>query len=537
MTAERFDAIVIGGGADALVAASVLGKAGRRVQCLARGPDASGLEALIDVAPGFKAPVDLEAGWVPPSVLRELGIIDMELVAPEIPTSVALPEGGFLSLAGNVTAAASAIRVHAPTDAGRWAAFTQTVRALAGFLETLYQNPPTDVDSKSMGDIPSLFALGRAFRSLGKANMRELLRVMPMPVQDLADDWFTFGPLKAAIGAAAVRDIRQGPRSGGTSFVLLHYLAGAMTGSIRGRPWLRIGVPHPGTFITAAQQSAARHGVVVRTNADVSRIVVRDDAVAGVALANGDEISAPLVLSTEDAARTYLHLIDPVWIDPDFLLAAKNVKFRGSTALVCYALESLPDVPGLAESSTALAGVISLSTNLDAIERAYDAAKYGSVSEHPHLEISVPSLRWPELAPSTGHVLVAKVRYVPHTLRDNAPWDATRAGALGDRVTAAISRTIPRFSDLIRERLVLTPRDLETRFGLTDGAVTGGEMTLDQILFMRPVPGWGHYAAPVAGLYMAGPGTHPGPGVVGASGLLAARRMLADWTVKKRMQR
>lgn len=537
MTAEKFDAIVIGGGADAVVAASVLGKAGRRVLCLVREQWVSGLHSLIDIAPGFKAGLGLEADWVPPSVMRELDIIDMELVAPEIPTSVVLPDGGFLSLSGNPTEAATAIRVHAPADAGHWDAFTRTMRELSGFLETLYQVPPTDLDSTSLGDIPSLLALGRSFRSLGKANMNELLRVMPIPVQDLADDWFTFGPLKAAIGAAAVRDIRQGPRSGGTSFVLLHYLAGATAGSIRGRPWLRIGVPHPDTFITAAQQSAVRHGVTIRTNAEVSRIVVREDVVTGVTLASGEEISAPLVLSTEDAARTYLHLVDPVWLDPDFLLAVKNIKFRGSTAMVYYALESLPDIPGLVDPAKALSGVISLSSNLDAIEKAYDAAKYGNVSEHPHVEISVPSLRWPELAPSERHVLAAKVQYVPRTLREGAPWDAARSAALGDAVTTAISRAMPKFTDVIWERLVLTPRDLEARFGITEGAVTGGEITLDQILFMRPVAGWGQYATPIAGLYMAGAGTHPGPGVVGASGLLAARRMLADGKSKGRKQR
>jgi phytoene dehydrogenase-like protein len=526
-TGEKFDAIVIGGGADGLVAASVLGKAGRRVLYLVREANLSGVNGLIDIAPGFKASIGLEADWIPPSVIREIGITDMELVAPEIPTSVALPDGGFLSLSSNATDAATAIRAHSPRDAERWGTFTQTMGALAGFLEALYQVPPTDLDSTSLGDIPSLLSLGRSFRSLGKANMRELLRVMPIPAQDLADDWFTFAPLKAAIGAAAVRDIRQGPRSGGTSFVLLHYLAGGTSDSIRGRPWLRIGVPHPDTFMTVAHQNAVQHGVVIRTEAEVARIVVREDAVTGVTLVNGEEISAPLVLSTEDAARTFLHLVDSVWLDPDFLLAVKNVKFRGCTAMVYYALDSLPAAPGLADPPKALAGVISLSTSLDGIEKAYDAAKYGNVSDHPHVEISIPSLRWPELAPSDKHVLVAKVQYAPRTLRDGAQWDTARSSALGDTVTAAISRVMPTFADTVRTRLVLTPRDLESRFNITEGAVTGGEITLDQILFMRPVAGWGQYATPIRGLYLGGAGTHPGPGVLGASGLLAARRMLA----------
>ena len=533
-TGQTFDAIVIGGGGDGLVAASVLGKAGRSVLHLVRERDAAGLAGLIDIAPGYKASLGLEADWIPPLVVRELGIADMDLVAPEIPTSVALPDGGFLSLSNRAGDAAAAIRAHSPRDATRWPAFTQTLRALAGFLEAVYQVPPPDLDSTALGDLPSLLALGRSFRSLGKANMSELLRVMPIPAQDLVDDWFTFGPLKAAIGAAAVRDIRQGPRSGGTSFVLLHYLAGATDGSIRGRPWLRIGVPGPDTFIALARQSAVTHGVVIRTEAEVARIVVRDDAVTGVRLVSGEEISAPLVLSTEDPARTFLHLVDPAWLDPDFLLAVRNIKFRGCTAMVYYALDALPVAPGLLNPSTALMGVVSLSTSLDVIEKAYDAAKYGNVSETLHVELSVPSLRWPELAPSGKHVLVAKVQYVPRTLRDGAPWDASRSGALADRVTAAISRVMPAFAEVVRERLVLTPRDLEDRFGRTEGAVTSGEITLDQILFMRPVAGWGQYATPIRGLYLGGPGTHPGPGALGASGLLAARRMLADGKGRKR---
>lgn len=528
MTAQTYDAIVIGGGPDALVAATVLAKAGRRVLHLVREGNVAGSHGLIDIAPGFKAGMMLEADWVPPAVIRELGIIDMELVTPEIPTSVALPDGGFLSFPIDDARARASISRHASGDGAKWGKFTTTMRALSGFLEVLYQTPPTDLDSTSVGDLPGLLSLGRSFRGLGKANMNELLRVMPIPAQDLADDWFTFGPLKAAVGAAAVRDIRQGPRSGGTSFVLLHYLAGGTAGSLRGRPWLRIGAQRPNTFIEVAHLAAVTAGVEIRTNADVARVTIREDRITGVTLANGDEISAPLVLSTEDPARTLLHMVDPVWLDPEFLLAVKNIKFRGSTAIVCYALDDLPEVSGLDNPAKALAGVVTLSTSLDAIEKAYDAAKYGRASARPHIELSVPSLRWPELAPPGQHVLVANVRYAPHTLRDGAQWDAARSDALGDTVTAAIEPSIRAFRNLVRHRLVLTPRDIEERFRLTGGAVTQGEITLDQILFMRPVAGWGQYATPITGLYLGGPGTHPGPGVSGMSGLLAARRMLAD---------
>jgi phytoene dehydrogenase-like protein len=268
--------------------------------------------------------------------------------------------------------------------------------------------------------------------------------------------------------------------------------------------------------------------VTVRAGADVARIVVRDDAVAGVVLAGGEEISAPVVLSTADPARTLLGLVDPVWLDPEFLHAVRNVKFRGSTAVVHYALDRLPAVPGVADPAAALAGAVSLTPTMDALERAYDAAKYGTVSEAPHVELTVPSLRWPSLAPAGKHVAVATVRYAPYRLRDDTAWDADRSYALGGAVTAAVGRAVPGFADAVLHQRVLTPPDLEARYGVTEGAMTHGELTLDQILFMRPVPGWGRHAMPIAGLYLGGAGTHPGPGVLGGPGWLAARRVLAD---------
>jgi phytoene dehydrogenase-like protein len=377
----------------------------------------------------------------------------------------------------------------------------------------------------ALGELLPLVGLGRKLRALGRHDMVELLRVMPMPVQDLLDDTFEGAPLKAAIAAGGVRDLRQGPRSGGTAFVLLHHLVGAAAGSVRARPWWREG---PDAFAAAAEGAARRAGATIMPNAEVARIVVRDDAVAGVALANGDEIAAPVVLSTADPARTLLRLVDPAWLDPEFLHAVRNIKLRGSTAVVHYALDRLPAVPGLTDAAAALAGPVTLTSTMEALERAYDAAKYGTVSETPHVEFTVPSLRWPSLAPAGKHVAVATARFTPYRLRDDTAWDADRSHALGAAVTAAVSRAIPGFADAVLHRQVLTPPDLEARYGFTEGALTHGELTLDQILFMRPVPGWGRHAMPIAGLYLGGAGTHPGPGVVGGPGWLAARRVLAD---------
>jgi phytoene dehydrogenase-like protein len=313
------------------------------------------------------------------------------------------------------------------------------------------------------------------------------------------------------VGAGGIRDIRQGPRSGGTSFVLLHYLLGASDGSVRARPWWRDG---PDAFVNDATAAARSAGATIRTGARVAQITVIDDAVTGVALANGETITAPIVISTADPASTLLGLVDPVWLDPELLRAVQNIKFRGCTAIVQYALERLPNHPAL--DANALASVVSLSPELDAMERAYDAAKYGSTSDAPHIELTTPTLRWPSLAPNGKHVVTARVQYVTST-----------ATELGERVTAAIDAALPGFSTSMLHRAVITPADARTRFGLTDGAFTHGELTLDQILFMRPVAGFGRYAMPLDGLYLGGAGTHPGPGVVGGSGWLAARAALS----------
>lgn len=518
----RYDAIVIGAGSNGLVAAAALGKAGKRVLVIESAEEIGGQRRATEFAPGFRVPLSADTGWLPPTIARGLGLPSIGTTAPSVVASVA-GEGEALALSCETTRAAETIRRYSPRDAERWPSFTERLRKLAGFLEVLYQLPPPDIDAAtSLGELAPLLALGRKFRALGRADMLELLRVLPMSLQDLLDDWFESSIVKAAVAAVGVRGIRQGPRSGGTSFVLLHHLVGARDGA---RGWWR---ERPDAFIATVAEVARGNGVDVRTGAKVASIVVRDDAVVGVALDSGDEISAPVVVSTADPARTLLGMVDPVWLDPEFLHAVRNIKFRGSTAIVRFALDRLPNVSGLDDSPTPLTGTMSLTPSLDALERAYDAAKYGRVSAEPHVELTVPTLRWPSLAPPGKHVLLARAQYAPYHLRDGASWDDTGTCELGEKVARAIGRVMPGFADAVVHREILTPPDLEARYGVTEGALTYGEMTLDQILFMRPVPGWGRYAMPIDGLYLAGSGAHPGPEVLGGAGWLAAKRILRD---------
>jgi phytoene dehydrogenase-like protein len=519
--AASFDVIVIGGGTNGLVAATVLARRGRRVLLLEQGPQVGGEARAAEFAPGFRAPPSaLDQGWLPPAVAAALGATLPAFEAGTVSTGVALGDGAFLTLEAAPAAAADAIRRFDARDAERWPTFAARLRKLAGFLEALYVLPPPDIDTTSPRDILSLLGLGRKFRALGREDMIELLRVLPMAVQDLADDWFNAAPLKAAIAAAGVQDIRQGPRSAGTSFVLLHHLTGAVPGAVRRSGWWRDG---PDALVRVVEGAAIKSGVTVRTGSRVTGIAVRDDAVSGVVLASGEEIGAAAVLATLDPAHT-IRLVDPVWIGPEVLHAFGNIKFRGVRATVCYGLDGDPGIPG-GEAPVSLTG------SCVALEQAYDAAKYGAVSARPHVTVTVPTRRWPGLAPSGQHVLVAHVQWAPHALR-TGPWDSATRDALADAATNVIEDAAPGFGARVKHRSVMSPADLESRYGLTEGSVGHGELTLDQVLFMRPIPGYGRYRMPVRGLYLGGAGAHPGPGVLGGPAWLAARALLADGTGK-----
>jgi phytoene dehydrogenase-like protein len=520
-----YDAIVIGGGVNGLVAAATLARAGSRVLVVERSDSTGGLANVTEFAPGFRvAPLGLDAGWLPPPVARELGLGALERTLPAVPVAVPAGDREWLALPADIPKGVEAIRRYSPADAAQWPAFATRIGNLTAFLESLYVLPPPDIDSSALHDLVPLLGIARKLRGLGRAGMIELLRVMPMSVQEYLDDSLQCEPLKAAIGAAGTAEIRQGPRSGGTAFVMLHHHVGVSAGAIRGRGYWKAG---PGALTDAVADAARRAGVTIRCGAEVTGISAAADRVTGVILAGGETIPARTVLSSADPASTLLGMVDPVWLDPEFLLAVRNIKFRGSSARVLYALDTLPEFPGLPDPADVLRGVLSLSPSLDQIERAADAAKYGRISEDPHIEVQIPSLRWPGLAPEGKHVLVATAQWAPYRLATGA-WTAEHREDLGRAVTAGIERIAPGFSRTVRERVVGAPPDLEATFGLTEGATTQGEMTLDQVLFMRPVPGASRYETPLEGLYLCGAGTHPGSRIAGGPGWLAARQVLRN---------
>jgi len=515
------DCIVIGSGPDGLVAAIALARRGRKVTVLEAAESLGGEIRSIEFAPGFRAaPLAADLGWIGPDVARLAGMEGIAMISSD-PTIVASGEDGtWLHLSRRPDVTAAALRRHSSRDADRWPAFTERISRLSGFLQLLYSAPPAAIDAHRVPDLASMLRLSLKLRGLGKTEMIELLRTVPMSVADLLDEWFEHDGLKGVLAARAVTDLCQGPMSGGTAFTLLHRQVGCDVGVFGPRSMPATGAD---AVIRALASRARAAGVELRAGAPVRSITIREDRAAGVVLTNGEEIASRVVISTADPYRTLLELLDPVHLDPELILAVQNIRFRGAVAKVLVGLDGLP-AGSLPSGGEAPRATVSIAPSIRYVERAYDATKYGQISEHPFVEAWVPSLIEPGLAPEGRHVAVLHVQFTPYLLRESS-WDRERE-LLGDLAVRLVDEQLPGFAERVVHRRVFAPPDLEREFQLREGAAAQGELMLDQILFMRPVAGWARYATPMPGLFLAGPGTHPGPGIFGGSGLLAAVAVL-----------
>ncbi len=537
------DAVVIGAGHNGLVAAAYLARAGLRVIVVERGEAAGGCAATEELWPGYRVDTGAHSlTGIDPRVMKDLGLegADLELLSPDPCVVSPQPDGGALILEADPARTADRIRPFSARDAARWPEFVRAMARASRALGVLYGTVPPRLAGANRGDLWELLRLGAKLNRIGRRDALELMRLIPMTVEELLYEWFESEALKGALAADGVRGICQGPLASGTGYMFLHHMVGA-DGVVRGRRQVRGGT---GALGAALQRVAEAAGAEVRLGQEVASIRVEDGRARSISLVGGGEIMASRIVSSADPGRTLLGLVDPGELAPEFARGLDHIKYRGVIAKVHLALGEPPRLrsggnqAGVGGGAAAAAGdaaqaavragaAITVAPSIHYIERAYDDAKYGRASARPVLDAVLTTALDPSLAPEGRHVLSVAAQYAPFRLADG-PWDEERREALGDAVVATLAEHIPNLEGAILHRHVLTPADLADRFALPEGNIHHGEMTLDQVFFGRPVAGWARYRTPVDGLYLCGAGTHPGGGLNARPGAGAAARILRD---------
>ncbi|MGB7285194.1 MAG: NAD(P)/FAD-dependent oxidoreductase [Candidatus Acidiferrum sp.] len=546
---------LIGGGHNALITAFYLAKGGFKPIVLERREIVGGGAITEEFHPGFHASTLAHTvGPLRADVARDLQLekFDCEILRPNPRVFAPRPDGESLLFYDSAAKTAGGIARLSAKDAAKYTQFASSLEQTSAFFAQLSSITPPAIDSPSPEDLWNLFKTGRHARSLGKQGIFDLLRWGPMAVADFVSEFFETELLRAVIAARGIFGTALGPWSAGSTAVLL------LRAAVDSNPVGPAAFPRGGlgSLTHALAESAKRAGAEIRTNAEVQHILVKDGAVSGLALSDGEEIKIEAVVSGVDPKRTFFQLLDPTQLDPTFALRIRNIRANGTVAKVNLALNGLPAFASLENSEEALkalSGRIHIGSEIDYLERAFDASKYGEFSSSPYLDVTIPTILDPALAPDGKHVLSAYVQFAPFKLAGsianpekparNSPsekvnssplpgksetnWSARRRD-LGDTVVKTLSEYAPNLSGLIGHMQVITPHDLETAYGFTGGHIFHGELALDQLFTMRPVLDWARYKTPIRGLYLCGSGTHPGNGLTGASGANAAREIIRD---------
>ena len=525
MTGQRYDVIVVGGGHNGLVHAAYLARAGKRVIVLERQERVGGAAVTEEVFPGFKFSVfSYVVSLLRPEIIRELDLPRHGLhLLPLESTLTPLPNGDYLASWADPDQNRRELYRHSPQDAEAMHEFGRMLHHMALAVKPLLGMMPPDPTSLRPADLRALMRLGRQFRALGAERFNALFKLMTMSSADFLDEWFETEPLKATKAASGIIGTFLGPRSPGTAYVLLHHYMGELDGAFRTWGFAKGGTGAVSEAIASAARAA---GAEVRTGAAVAGIRVRGGRATGVRLENGDELEAPIVSSGVDPRRTFLGLVGEAELPPEFAADIRRYKFRGSSGKVNLALSELPNFTCMPGVGPHLRGAISISPSLDYLEQAYDDAKYGAFSRRPYMDIVIPSMIDPGMAAPGGHVMSIFVQYAPYALRGG--WNEAQRDAFGDAVIDTLAEFAPNLKPAILHRQVITPADIEQMTGLTEGNIFQGELSLHQLFFLRPAAAWGRYRTPIHGLYLCGSGTHPGGGIMGGPGRLAALAVLQD---------
>jgi phytoene dehydrogenase-like protein len=523
--------VLVGGGHNALITAFYLARGGFKPVVLERREAVGGGAITEEFHPGFRAStLSHTLGPLRADIARDMKLdkFDLQIFRPDPRVFAPAPDGRGLLFYDDAAKTAGAISHLSAKDGAKYTDFARDLEKMAGVFRQIASITPPGIEHPSPEDLWNLLMTGRTVRSLGKKGMLDLLRWGPMAVADFVAEYFETELLRAVIAARGIFGANLGPWSAGSTAVLL-MRAAADPHPVGSAMFPRRGM---GEFSRALAEAAKKAGAEIQTNAEVAQIRTKSGAVAGVALANGEEIACEAVVSGVDPKRTFFQLLEAANLDPVFAMRMKNFRARGNVAKVHLALGDLPNFPSLRDVvgpdgfHEALSGRIHIGHEIDYLEKAFDATKYGEISSAPYLDVTIPTLLDSALAPPGKHVLSACFQFAPFQLK-KGNWKGRR-GELANSVIKTLAAYSPNLANLVEAAHVITPADLEETYGYTGGHIFHGELALDQIFTMRPVLDWARYQTPVRGLFLCGNGTHPGNGLTGASGANAAKEIIHE---------
>lgn len=522
---KKYDAIIIGGGHNGLTAAAYLARAGKKVLVLERRHVLGGAAVTEEVFPGFKFSVcSYVVSLMKPNVMRELMLPKFGLELLPLESTLTPLDNDYLLRTADPDETYREIARHSIRDAEAYTRFGPLMGQIGMAVRPILETIAPNAIRPSLSDMVNTKKLLDHFKTLSPEQFEYLTKLMTMSSADFLDEWFEFEPLKATMAASGIIGTFMGPRSPGSAYVMLHHYMGDIDGSFRAWGFQRGGT---GELSMTIARSAEYFGADILTSASVDKVLTKSGKACGVVLENGDEYEADIVISALDPKLTFLKLVEENDLPSDFVRDIKNFRIRGSSGKVNLALDGLPNFTALPGEGPHLRGAISISPSYDHLERGYDDAKYGNFSKEPYMDIILPSVLDPDMAPPGKHVMSCFVQYAPYNI--NGGWDDTKREAFGDAVINTLAKYAPNIKDIILHRQVLTPKDLEDTFSLSEGNIFHGELTLQQLFSLRPAVKWADYTTPIRNYYQCGSGTHPGGGVTGSPGEMAAKQILKKW--------
>ena len=504
----KYDSIIIGGSINSLAAAAFLSKKGEKVLLIAPNDTLGGLLQTNKFAPGFTCNMMYDhINWINPRIIKNLNLekYGVKLEIFDIPRIALDRKNKHILFNSDPNKTAESISIHSKNDASKWLDFSNHIQKLTNFLEPVYNSVPPKISSLGIKDIIALKGMVYPLKNYGTKGLVETIRTLPMMMPEFLDEWFESTLLRGSLSTSGISHITQGPYSAATMLNFLHQHMYS-NGTIHNTMFIKNG---PSTLIDVCAKIAHTLGVEIKTGCKIEYIDCKDSICKGISLENGNSYSGSKIISSLDPTHTFMKLIGNQHLPPSLRTQIENIKYRGTVARVHFGLHSLPGIQGVSKEQ--MQSIFSISPSINYLERAYDDCKYGKISKEPYIEFSFPTICNPAFAKAGKHVLSATVQYVPYHLK-NEDWNENVKNNIIQTVKEIIEKYIPKFSSYIENTAITTPIDLENSFGITEGNINNGEMTLDQFFFMRPTISTAQYHTPIQNLYLCGPGTHPGGG-------------------------